>query len=205
MSHIFMPEDHMNKLYKSKNPLVRFVHNNRLNTIVKTIPDKDGIRILDAGCGEGHLIEKLYYKNRNNMYYGIDITEIAIQKAQKKCPYAEFKLMDLSKIDFGSEFFDVIICTEVLEHIIDYSSVIEELKRLLKKDGFLIITFPNEFLWILSRFLLLRKPIKTPDHVNSFNPDKIKSKIKMELIYQFNLPFGFLFFISLGCLMKFKK
>ena len=196
-------ENHLDKLYNSKNPLIKFIHVNRLNLIVKTIPDKERLKILDAGCGEGHLIEKLNYKNNNNLYYGIDIIQIFLQKAKERCPYATFKIMDLSKINFDDEFFDIIICTEVLEHIIKYKIVIEELKRVLKKDGYLIITFPNETLWMISRFLLRRKHIKI--HVNSFTPNKIKSLVKMKLISQVNLPFKLPPFISLGCLMKFKK
>lgn len=200
--NIFMPEDHMEELYNSKNLLVRFVHTNRLNQIIKCMPSKNGIKVLDAGCGEGHLIEKL---NKKNFYYGVDITDIALQKAKKRCPHAEFYKMDLSKIDFNDGFFDVVICTEVLEHIFDYKKVINELKRVLKKDGYLILTFPNEMLWILSRFFLRRKPIKVPDHVNSFVPKKIKSLVNMELTSKVNLPFRLPFLISLGCLMKFKK
>lgn len=195
----------MDKLYNSKNFLIKFVHNNRLNSIAKMIPDKGKFKIFDAGCGEGHLIKKLNSKNSNNLYYGVDVTEIALQKAKKRCPYAEFKIENLLKMNFDNAFFDVIICTEVLEHIIEYERAIEELKRILKKDGFLILTFPNEFLWTISRFFLGRKSIKVPDHVNSFNPNQIKSLVRMKLISQINLPFKLPFFISLGCIMKFKK
>lgn len=206
INHIFMPEDHMDKLYNSTNPLVKFVHVNRLTSIIKEVLSggKD-VKILDAGCGEGHLIERLNNKNSNNQYYGIDITDLAIKKAKERCPFATLKIMDLSKINFDDASFDYVICTEVLEHIHAYTDVIKELKRVLKKGGYLIITFPNEILWTISRFLLGRRPIKVPDHVNSFTPNKIKHSIKMKVISQINLPFGFPFFISLGCLMKFQK
>lgn len=205
IDHLFMPKDHMNELYNSKNPLVKFIHAGRLNSIVKIIPRKSGLKILDAGCGEGHLIEKLYKNNSNNICYGIDITEIALQKAKERCPYAKFEKKDLSKIDFDDNFFDIVICTEVLEHIFEYKTVIEELKKVVKDDGYLIITFPNETLWTTGRFLLGRKPIKASDHVNSFNPNKISSAVNMKLIQQINLPFRLPFFLSLGCLMVFKK
>ena len=134
-----------------------------------------------------------------------DITEIALKKAKARCPFANFSEMNLADLKFEDGFFDVIIITEVLEHVIEYRAVVAELKRVLKKGGFLIVTFPNEFLWTVSRFLLGRRPIKVPDHVNSFNPSKIKKLIGMELITRKNLPFGGPFSFSLGGFMNFKK
>lgn len=204
--HIFMPVGHMEELYNSKNPLVRFVHNDRLNSIIEQIPKKSGLKVLDAGCGEGHLISKMYNKNSDNLYYGIDITEVALQKAKERCPYAKFEKRELSNIDSYRDFFDVVVCTEVLEHVYEYNIVIEELKKVLKDNGYLIITFPNETLWTISRFILMRKKSKVPDHVNSFDPDMIESSVNMKLIRQTSLPLRlFPFFISLGCLMTFKK
>ena len=194
----------MENLYNSKNFLVRFVHCQRLDVIVNSVCCNNGMRVLDAGCGEGQLIEKLYEKNKSN-YYGADITEIALKKAKARCPFANFSEMNLADLKFEDGFFDVIIITEVLEHVIEYRAVVAELKRVLKKGGFLIVTFPNEFLWTVSRFLLGRRPIKVPDHVNSFNPSKIKKLIGMELITRKNLPFGGPFSFSLGGFMNFKK
>ena len=203
--HLFMPEDHMEALYVSLNPFVRFVHQNRIESIAKELPQKSGLKILDAGCGEGHLLETCFKKYSGNQYYGIDITEIALEKARKRCSLSQFKRANLSSIGFESEFFDVVMCTEVIEHVIDYQVVLNELKRALKKGGFFLITFPNEFLWTVSRFVLRRDPVKVPDHVNSFNPSQMKSHVNLEMIKQIQLPFNLPFFMSLGSLMKFKK
>lgn len=203
-NHIFMPEDHMDNLYNSKNPLVKFVHCQRLDAIVKSIPAQNDINVLDAGCGEGHLINELYKKSHSH-YYGVDVTEIAIEKALNRCPFAKFSIADLASLKFEDGFFDVVIATEVLEHIIDYRAAISELIRVLKKGGTLIVTFPNEVLWTISRFFLGRRPVKVPDHVNSFNPSKMKKIVGLQLISLRSLPFNTVFPLSLGCLMKFQK
>jgi ubiquinone/menaquinone biosynthesis C-methylase UbiE len=203
--HIFMPEDHMETLYNSPNKLVRFVHVNRLESIVKSIPENKRLKILDAGCGEGHLIAKMYENNKENLYFGADITDIAADKAKSRCPYAKITLCNLSKLPFEDNFFDIVVCTEVLEHIYDFKDVAEELKRVLKTNSYLIITFPNETLWTISRFFLGRKPIKVPDHINSFNPKKMKAIIGLNLISEINLPFKLPFCLSLSCLLKFQK
>lgn len=203
-NNIFMPEDHMEKLYNSGNFLVRLVHNNRLNAIVDNLPKKK-LNVLDAGCGEGHLIKKIHSQFPENLYYGADITDIALLRAKERCPFAQFQKMDLSNLNYPDNFFDAVICTEVLEHIRHYERVISELIRILKKEGTLIITFPNEPLWTLSRFILGRRPIKVPDHVNSFTPRLITSKIPLKTNYHTSIPFPLPFFISLGYLIKFEK
>ena len=204
-SHLVMPEDHMERLYRSGNPLVRFVHVNRLRQIVAAMPRAHRLRVLDAGCGEGHLIEMLHDADDTHTYHGIDVTPGALEKARTRCPFAEFQRMDLTRIAFGEASFDVVVCTEVLEHVVDCAAAVRELRRVLKPDGHLIITFPNEVLWTAARFLLGRRPIRVPDHVNRLFPEEMTALTGMELVSQRNLPFGLPFPVSLGCLMKLRR
>lgn len=204
-SHLYMPEDHMDSLYKSKNKLVKYVHMKRLKKILQFLPKNQNLKVLDAGCGEGHLVELLSNNLKDNVYYGVDITDVAIEKAKARCPSAKILKGSISSLQFPDKFFDVVICTEVIEHIYDYEKVIVELKRVLKDEGFLIITFPNETNWTISRFLLGRRPIKVPDHVNSFNHKKMKKTVDLDVIEKFNVPFNSFFVFSLGGVIKFKK
>lgn len=205
VDHLHMPADHMENLYDSKNPLVKFVHLNRLKSISDQISTEKEQRILDAGCGEGHLLERLHRLSPHSHYYGVDITQAALEKAQERCPWATLKSANLSGTGFPPAYFDVVVCTEVLEHVYEYEAVIRELKRVLRPGGRLILTFPNETLWTCCRFLLGRKPVKVPDHVNSFSPRLMKAQVNLKLENQTNLPFRLPFFLSLSCLMEFRK
>ena len=204
IDHLYMPENHMDRVYNSRNPLVRIVHRDRLNAIINSLPKKKNQVILDAGCGEGHLMLKMYQSIPLNKYYGFDVSHTALQSAKKKCKFAKLKYMDLSDIKIKNNFFDVIVCTEVIEHIYEYQDVINEFKRVLKKGGYLILTFPNEFFWTISRFFIGRKPIKVPDHVNSFTPKMMKKFVNLNMQKKIDLPFGFPI-ISLGWLVVFRK
>ena len=195
----------MEKLYSADNFFVRYVHLNRLDNIVKFMPKQDGLKVLDAGCGEGHLLKRLHNKSSNNSYYGIDLTQEALDKAVERCPNMNFIKADLSKIDFEDNTFDFITCTETLEHVDDYKDVLAEFKRILKPGGLLVITFPNEVLWTISRFLLGRRPIRVVDHINFFTPRRMSNEVDLKLIKKRGLPFSLPFFVSLGGLSVFKK
>ena len=153
-----MEKDHMEKLYDSRNPLVRFVCNKRLDAIIKAIPKKENLKILDAGCGEGQLLLKIVkagQRERERELYGTDMTPVAIESAKERVKGVDFSLQNLRNLNYEDNFFDVVICTEVIEHISDYQEAIKELKGVLKKDGLLIITFPNEPLAIFCRLIFL--------------------------------------------------
>lgn len=205
IEHLYMPENHMDKLYNSANPMVRYVHRGRLNKIISSLPQKNHLKILDAGCGEGHLIEKMHSANNTHQYFGADITAGALKKARIRCPYATLRQTDLSDMVFDDNYFDVVVCTETIEHIPEYRDVFNEFKRVLRNGGELIITFPNEIPWTIARFFLGRRPIKVSDHINSFYPWTIRQAINLEFVSLKKLPFNLPLFLSLGSIMKFRK
>lgn len=203
-----MEKDHMEKLYSSDNFLVSYIHNRRLNKIVEFIPKKENLRVLDAGCGEGQLLERIS-KNfkKNNLeieLFGSDITKVSLESAKRRIN-AKLFLENLEKLHYPNNYFDVITCTEVIEHIPEYKKVIEELKRCLKPNGLLILSFPNEPLWTFSRFLLGRVPIKVPDHVNSFSSKQIIRIVNLKIKKRFNIPFRLPSFIALTRIIVFQK
>lgn len=200
-----LPDGYMEEVYSASNPLVRHIHHQRLDLIVHSVPVMDSSRVLDAGCGEGHLLEKLHTRFPHHEYYGVDFSPLALPQAQMRCPYATLQPMDLTRMGFDNEYFDLITCTEVIEHVIRYREALVEMKRVLKTGGYLVLTFPNEILWTTARFLLGRRPIKVPDHFNSFTPRRIKKVVDMPLIRKRGMPFPLPFATSLGCMMKFQK
>lgn len=122
--NIYMPENHMENLYNSKNSLVRFVHRSKLKKIMGVIRYEQGklkdiARLLDAGCGEGHLLEEIHKIRPDFKLFGIDATQVAAEKAKERNPGAEIVCDDLLNLNkhFKDRFFDIVICSEVLEHI----------------------------------------------------------------------------------------
>lgn len=110
----------------------------RVQFLVQHTP-KDSL-VLDVGCNGGtvgvHLLKRGCYVK------GIDIVEELVSKAVKRGIYAEVgEAEDLSR--YKSDSFDVVICSEVLEHLYDPLEAIKEAYRVLKSGGIYIVTVPH--------------------------------------------------------------
>jgi len=100
--------------------------------------------ILDLGCGIGDLIRCLHKEKKDCNFYGIDISSDNIKTCIKKNEFDNvfFNVGVGENIEFEDDFFDEIYCMEVLEHVTDFEETINEIKRVLKKDGRLTLTVP---------------------------------------------------------------
>jgi O-antigen biosynthesis protein len=101
-------------------------------------------KVLDVACGSGYGSEILSESGADYVI-GCDISKESIEYAQKHYQKDNIKFVtnDIKKLNFNDEEFDCVISFETLEHIKDQKLVISELKRVLKKDGILIISTPN--------------------------------------------------------------
>jgi len=100
------------------------------------------IKWLDIGCSRGYLIQELLQNNIQP--YGIDISLIAFKDMPINIR-SKVSLGSISYIPYKNETFDVISVFDVIEHIHprETKQAFQELNRVLKKRGFLILTTPN--------------------------------------------------------------
>lgn len=103
-------------------------------------------RVLDIGCGVGSV--DLYLVSLGNQVTGIDISKKAIDMAKKSSKILKldehviFNVIDFPK-NIPKGVFDVVICSEILEHLIDDNGAILAIKKLLKPKGILIASSPS--------------------------------------------------------------
>jgi ubiquinone/menaquinone biosynthesis C-methylase UbiE len=112
---------------------------------------RPGVRVLDAGCGEGTWILR-DYRNKIGRLIGVDI------QAPKENKMDEFLICDLDNIPLADAKIDVIVCYFVIEHLKQPQKVFSEFSRLLLNDGTLIFRTPciNSPMFLLSRLTPVR-------------------------------------------------
>lgn len=129
----FMSEDYWNSIEKSTKALIKKYA-------------KPGQKILDVGVGLGRLLEDFNELER----YGMDISSNYIEIASKKNITCCLSLIE--DMPYQENYFDVITCTDVLEHVLDLNLAIKNILKVLKPNGILIIRVPykENIAWYLS-------------------------------------------------------
>jgi 2-polyprenyl-3-methyl-5-hydroxy-6-metoxy-1,4-benzoquinol methylase len=94
-------------------------------------------RVLDFGCGDGQFVQRARLDGMD--VCGADVSQEAIRRAKSLFPAIDVREMD-DTIPFASDTFDTITCMDVLEHILDVEGTLEEMHRVLKPGGCLLLT-----------------------------------------------------------------
>jgi len=115
-----------------------------------------GMKVLDVGCGNGNISR--FIGSFGCEVLGIDISADTIREAQNQTSLqnVQFKNTPAEELNVN-EKFDLIVCSEVIEHLYQPTPVLQTLKNLLKPNGTLIVTVPNGF---GPRELLITKPVQ---------------------------------------------
>ncbi|HOS48127.1 MAG TPA: class I SAM-dependent methyltransferase [Bacteroidia bacterium] len=126
-------------------------------------------KIIDVGCGNGHLLEEA--KKLNWEVYGTEFTDTAVDLCIKKGISMQKGVLDVSNYEENS--FDCLFFIEVIEHINNPKEELEKFHKLLRKGGLLYITTPN-FNSISSKHLKSRWSIvEYPEHLAYYTPNTL--------------------------------
>lgn len=111
-------------------------------------------RILDVGCGDGSFSVRLKEVSNAREVYGIEISPAAADLASKAGIKTFCLDIDDGDFPFEDNFFDAVFCGEIIEHLYDPDHLLEEVNRILKPTGLLVLSTPN-LAWWPSRIALL--------------------------------------------------
>lgn len=150
--------------------------------------DGKGRAALDIGCREGMQSEWLKGK-------GYKVTSIDVEKI-----YPDALVVDANKdLPFEDNSFDLIWCSEVIEHLEDPFHFKKEADRLLKPGGMLALTTPNSGFWFYTIAKLFGKSaaeLQNPTHIQFFNERAIREVFPSSRLY------GFFPYVLLRCRIK---
>ncbi len=118
-----------------------YIHRWRVERIVELMKPISG-NVLDIGCFDGTIAGKLIDQG-NKQVYGVDRMDTALEFAKEKGVKTYHLDIDEHNTDFETEFFDAALATGVIDSLFDPDGVVEEIHRVLKPGGTLIVSLPN--------------------------------------------------------------
>ena len=149
---------------------------------------KDDGLMLDVGCGEGRHIFGIMQDYPLMKCIGIDMDKASLNKAEEGYEYfksisnagAEFFIGSAYSLPFESDSFDLIVCSEVLEHLHEYNDAIKEIHRVLKPGGKFYASvpasWPEKICWHLSK----EYQNQPGGHLRIFNQNNLVDEIEGE-------------------------
>jgi len=103
---------------------------------------RPGERVLDLGCGAGRFIAALREAGADTV--GVELAQAALERARRNVPGADLRLVAPDgSLPLPHGEFDVVWCSEVLEHVPDTVAFLTEARRVLKRGGRLLVTVPD--------------------------------------------------------------
>jgi ubiquinone/menaquinone biosynthesis C-methylase UbiE len=140
----FAREHDIDDYYARSGLLIRAIEQKRLRIIERMMRARPGEAILEVGCGGGHVLSLF----RAASLTGVDVSGEMLAKATKNLAGYDVRLLkgDLGELGLADGSFDGIVCSEVLEHVVDPEQVLCHIRRLVKPTGRIVITFPNDAL-----------------------------------------------------------
>ncbi len=161
-----------------------------LRSIDRLLPLTGGDRVLEVGCGQGHLTRRLADR-------GIDVVGIdANPNAPEVAGSDRVLFMKAEALEFEDDRFDVVVSVHAIEHIPQLDQALAEMSRVLKPDGRVLFIYPAEPIMglyaIPTSLILHRTPFKAREvHCQKLWPAKLRRLTKplgwVETHHEFNL------------------
>jgi len=125
----------------------------RMRRVVAACASLHPRSIIDIGCGRGFLLQQLLARDPSLTAYGVELSSMLAREA-RAAGIDVFEQNVEAGIPLPDNSIDVAVLGEVIEHVFDPDACVEEMRRILRPGGTLIVTTPNLASW-LNRLLVL--------------------------------------------------
>lgn len=136
--------------YASEIPGVRLLHKHRVAAVVRCLRRGavsrrygDRATMLEVGCGEGYLLERIHTVFPTWTMLGTDLSTFAVECARERVPSATIEVCPSGRYPAKPQEVDALVCSEVLEHVTNDREFLESMREVLNPSGFMVLTTPN--------------------------------------------------------------
>ncbi|GAB4240933.1 MAG: hypothetical protein Kow00109_16140 [Acidobacteriota bacterium] len=155
--------------YASTNPVARRLVGNYLRTLDALLEHIQPRRILEVGCGEGYLAQRVARAHSDRTVIGVDLSADLFPPRHEDSRTA-FAVQSAYALGFPGGSFDLVLGAEVLEHLENPAAALQEMVRVSRRD--LLLSVPREPLWRLlnlARGAYVRDWGNTPGHLQHWS------------------------------------
>jgi SAM-dependent methyltransferase len=156
--------------YQTGNPVMLRIIDRFMTRVVDRIRELEPTQLVDVGCGEGFLAERVAHLPGVEAYRGIEINPDALALARSRLPELDFREGNILE-EAEDKWADAAVCLEVLEHLDDPRTAVRNIARWTRSAA--VISVPWEP-YFRTGNLLRGKYLPTlgnhPEHVQQFRP-----------------------------------
>lgn len=167
--------------YHTRNPIARRLMRGFLNSVTTMFQSVRPCRVLEVGCGEGHLSNHLL--NSVSSITHIEACDLSLDRVVNEYrSRISFRVGSAYDLTYPSGSFDLVACCEVLEHLEDPEAAMKELARVAK--GFVLVSTPREPIWRilnLARGKYWSSLGNTPGHIQHFSSRSLIALLETHL------------------------
>jgi 2-polyprenyl-3-methyl-5-hydroxy-6-metoxy-1,4-benzoquinol methylase len=157
-------------------------HQRRLNCTIDLVKNQGttpNLRLLDLGCGQGLFTNAFKKEFKYYDVYGLDHSITAIEYASSNFGEIDFVVADAYYPPFEDEYFDIIVCNNIWEHVPDPLNLLKSISRILKPNGQLIISTPSRYrIGNLIRVFLGKEISMSRHHITEYTVGQIREQLK---------------------------
>lgn len=156
--------------YQNRSPIIQGVFAHFFDRLGETVARLKPVTVLDAGCGEGETIARLRALLPADVT-AFDRNPACVEYARRRHPGVKFSVEDIYSLPWPDANFDLVLCTEVLEHLAEPARALAELARVARRD--IVVSVPHEpWFDITNRIGNVFQPgvFDPKEHVQHYNP-----------------------------------
>jgi len=116
-----------------------------IHLIGKCFDKEQSFKLLDIGCGKGYITNLIQSSFPNAEISALDYSVAAIDFAADNFKNIDFIVADAYNLPYSENYYDIVVCNNIWEHVPDPLNLLKEIQKVLKKNGYLIISTPSRF------------------------------------------------------------
>ena len=177
--------------YYARSPLpIRVIERRRLAAIRSFMGDVGGLDVLEVGSGGGHVL-RMFPMARLT---ATDVSSLQLDVARKNLTGYDVQFIkgEVDKIELPAAGYDRVICSEVLEHVVDPDAILAAIGKLLRPTGVAVLTVPNDPLILQVKRAIRRTPARRlfgtriewggdKYHLHRWTPDEFEQLVERHL------------------------